>query len=151
MEQRTSNLFELQLDQSSTSYLGQISRWAKFLSIVGFIMAFLVALFGIFFSTVMANAFDQFGGSFSTGAGIGAAIFYILIALIVFFGSLYLYRFAVNMQGGLRTNDQPRVTTAFANLKSYFKFWGIIAIIVITFYALIFIFSVLAGTMAAFS
>ena len=151
MEQRSSNLFELQLDQLSTSYLGQIARWAKFLSIVGFILAFLVALFGVFFSTMMADAFDRFGGNAGTGVGIAGAILYLLIALIIFFGSFYLYRFAVHMQGGLRTNDQGRITTGFANLKSYFKFLGIITIIVITFYALIIIFGVLAGTMAAFS
>jgi uncharacterized membrane protein YuzA (DUF378 family) len=151
MEQNSSNLFELQLDQSSTSYLGQIARWAKFLSIVGFIMCFLVVLGGIFAGTIMAAAFDQLGTGFGTGAGIGAIIFYLLVGLIMFFPALYLYRFSVQMQAGLRTNDQGRVTTAFSNLKSYFKFLGIITIIVLTFYALILIFGVLAGTMAAFS
>jgi hypothetical protein len=148
MEQNTSNLFELHIDHQSGAYLRETAKWGKFLAIVGFIMCALVVLIGIFAGSIMAAAFGQMGGAYSTGMGAGAAIVYILIALLYFFPCLYLYRFATRMQVALQNNDQSNLSAAFMNLKSCFKFLGILTIIVLAFYALALIFVVLGATMA---
>jgi hypothetical protein len=145
MEQNTSNLFELHVDPQSIAYLGETARWAKFLAIIGFIMCTLIVLAGIFAGTVFSSLGDNFG----MGAlGVGAAIFYILIALLWFFPCLFLYRFAVRTQVALRNNEQQNLTAGLANLKSYFKFVGILTIVVISIYILLFIFAMLGAGMA---
>jgi Family of unknown function (DUF5362) len=152
MEQNTSNLFELQVDHQSNAYLKETAKWAKFLAIVGFIGCALIILVGIFAGSVMASAFgDMGGGGFGGGFGVVMAVVYILLALLAFFPYLYLYRFATQMQVALRNNDQAALTTSFGNLKSCFKFVGILTIIVLAFYALALVFGVLGATMAGFN
>ncbi|HYE53338.1 MAG TPA: DUF5362 family protein [Chitinophagaceae bacterium] len=147
MEQNTSNLFELHVDQQSNAYLHETARWAKFLAIVGFIACAFIVLAGIFAGSIMSSMGDGFG---MAGLGVGAAIMYILIALLWFFPCLFLYRFAVRTQVALRNNEQQNLTAGLANLKSYFKFVGILTIIFISIYLLIFIFAMLGAGMASF-
>lgn len=142
MEQNTSNLFELQVDQQSNAYLMETTKWAKFLAIVGFIGCAFIVLAGVFAGSVMSSMGDSFGLG---GLGVGAAVLYILIALLWFFPCLYLYRFSVRMQTALRSNEQQNLTTGFSYLKSYFKFVGIITIVVISLYLLMFIFLMLGA------
>ena len=151
MEQNTSNLFELQIDHQSNAYLRETAKWAKFLAIVGFIGCALIILVGIFAGSVMATTFGELGGGFGGGMGVIMAVIYILLALLAFFPYLYLYRFANQMQVALRNNDQAALTTSFGNLKSCFKFVGILTIIVLAFYALALVFGVLGATMASFN
>jgi hypothetical protein len=147
MEQNTSNLFELHVDPQSNAYLGETARWAKFLAIVGFVMCGLIVLLGIFFGTLFSSFGDSMGMGMG-GVGIGAAFMYILIALLWFFPCLFLYRFAVRTQVALRNNEQQNLTAGLANLKSYFKFVGILTIIFVSIYLLIFLFAMLGAGMA---
>lgn len=151
MEQNTSNLFELQIDHQSNAYLKETAKWAKFLAVIGFIGCALIILVGIFAGSVMATAFGEMGGGFGGGMGVVMAVVYILFALLAFFPYLYLFRFANQMQVALRNNDQAALTTSFGNLKSCFKFVGILTIIVLAFYALALVFGVLGATMASFN
>ena len=144
-----SNLFELQLDHQSVAYLRETAKWGKFLAIVGFIGCALIVLIGIFAGTIMASAFGDLGGGYG-GMGAGMAFVYILLALLYFFPCLYLYRFAVRMQVALNNNDQQSLPAALMNLKSAFKFVGILTIIILALYALAIIFAVLGATMASF-
>lgn len=151
MEQNTPNLLELHIDSQSNAYLRETAKWAKFLAVIGFIGCALIILIGVFAGSVMATAFsDLGGGGFGGGMGVVMAIIYILLALLFFFPYLYLYRFANQMQAALRSNDQAALTTSFGNLKSCFKFVGILTIIVLALYALIFVFGILGATMASF-
>ncbi len=150
MEQTPSNLFELQIDPQSNSYLREAAKWGKFLAIIGFIGCALIVLIGIFAGSIMASAFGDLGGGFGGGFGVGMAIGYILLALIAFFPYLYLFRFATQMQIALRNNDQASLTSSFMNLKSCFKFVGIMTIIVLALYALMIIFVVLGASMGSF-
>ena len=153
MEQNTSgNLFELQVDQATSGYLGETARWAKFFAILGFIFCGFIVLMGFFYTTIIGMMSNRLGGVGvgATEVGImgGVAIFFcLLIALLYFFPCLYLYNFASRMQVAIRAKDQEKLTTAFKNLKSYFRYIGILTIIVLGFYLLIFLF---AGIGAAF-
>ncbi|OQP40869.1 hypothetical protein A4H97_14770 [Niastella yeongjuensis] len=135
------NLFELQVDQQSISYLGETARWAKFLSIVGFVVCGIMILFALFFGSIMATIgrISSNSDSFSSALGVGNYAFsavYIIIALLYFFPCLYLFNFSAKMQMALRNNDQTNLNTAFGNLKSCFKFVGILTIVVLSFYLL---------------
>jgi hypothetical protein len=134
------NLFELQIDQQSISYLGETARWAKFLSIVGFVLCGLMIVFALFAGSILAT-FAKLGNTdaFGSTMGLGGAfisVIYIVIALLYFFPCLYLFNFSVKMQTALRNNDQTNLNVALSNLKSCFKFVGILTIIFLSFYLL---------------
>lgn len=147
-QQENNNLFDLQIDQSSINYLNEAARWSRFLSIIGFIYCGLMVLMGIFFGTFMARMMPLMGADSPLPAvGSGAIGFVIiLLALLLFFPAYYLYNFSSKMRRALRSNDQIVLTESLKNLKSFFKFYGILVIIVVSFYILIF-FAALIGVM----
>jgi hypothetical protein len=136
------NLFELQIDQQSIGYLSETARWAKFLSIVGFVVCGFMVIFSLFFGSIMSmfnklnSGSDAFGGSTMALGSYAFSIVYIIIALLYFFPCLYLFNFSSKMQTALRNNDQINLNAAFGNLKSCFKFVGILTIVVLSFYLL---------------
>ena len=149
MEQHSGNLFELQVDPSSSNYLSETTKWSKFLAIVGFVMCTIFMIMGIMmaitFSTDMAGV-----GLYGAGFGIGIAMVYIILGALYFFPCLYLLRFAIRMQTALRSNDQNSLVAGFANLKSCFKFMGILTIVILAFWVITFIFGIITATMNYF-
>jgi len=118
----------------SASYLREAAKWGKFLAIVGFVIIGIMVLSGLFAGAAMSmylpqEAIGMAGGGFF-------AFFHLLGALLYFFPVLYLYRFSGNMEDALRRHDEQLLTSSFANLKSLFKFVGVLAIIIFAFYGL---------------
>lgn len=141
MEQTNQNLFDLQIDHQSNNYLSEAAKWGKFLAIMGFIFCGLLVLVALFAGTLMASMMSGFGGADtgSAGAAVGGGIItfvYIIFALIYFFPCLYLFNFSAKMQAALRSNQQELLNTSFRNLKSCFKFMGILMIVMLAFWAL---------------
>ena len=142
------HLFELQIDQQSTSYLTETARWGKFLAIMGFIMIGLCTLgFAIAILTGATSSSAAFGGrSYEMGNTFQnniLPIVMIVLFLIYFFPTLYLYRFSTQMQKALINNDQETMNNSFGSLKSAFKFVGILTIIILCLYGLIIIGAIL--------
>ena len=140
-EQSTS---PLQIDPTSSLYLRETAKWAKFLSIVGFIMCGILVVLAFFIGKIMSSLspLGDIGdsttyASSSVFSGAFLTILYILIALIYLMPCLYLYRFAEKMQIALTSSDQVFLTSSFSNLKSLFKFMGILMIIMLCVYGLV--------------
>lgn len=138
--------FELQFTSMAKDYLRETSKWAKFLAIIGFI--------GIGFLVLIAFAMFAMGGSMGdmaamSGLGAGVGIVYLLLAVLYFFPVMYLYKFATKAKNALNSNNSQELTDAFENMKSHYKFMGILAIIMLSIYALIFVVVILAGIGAA--
>jgi len=125
------------------SYLAETARWGKFLAIVGFVAIGLMALGGIFFGSVLANL--------TGGVGLISPMFitmmYLILAALYFFPVLYLFRFSTKMQVALRSDNEAELTSSFQNLKSLYKFMGILTAIILGIYALIFVFAGIGGAM----
>jgi hypothetical protein len=49
------------------------------------------------------------------------------------------------MQTAIRNNDQVYLNTSFRNIKSFFKFWGIITIIALCIFVIAIIFAGFIG------
>ena len=132
-----SNLFELQVDHNGSAHLKEAARWAKFLAVLGFIVCGLMVVGALFAGTIMA-AFSSLtpGGSAGAIGGAFVSIVYILCALLYFFPCLYLYNFGAKMQVALRANDQEQLNLSFKNIKSYYRFIGILTIIGLGFMVL---------------
>jgi hypothetical protein len=121
------------------------SKWAKFLSIIGFIGVGLMVIVGIFIMFQLANLPIRIGNGLPF-AWFG--IFYILMALLYFFPVYYLFQFANNTKKGLSNNSNESVEVGLVNLKSMFKFIGIFTVVILSIYALIFLVAMVAGAMS---
>lgn len=118
----------------------ETARWGKFLGIVGFVMSGLVILGGL----------TMFGGAFNEvypGLGGGIGFIYILASLLYIFPSLYTYRFSTKIKMGLQQNDQELCSEAYNNLRRLFLFMGVLTIIVLSLYVLMFFFVLMGGLM----
>ena len=153
MEQTNQNLFDLQIDHQSNSYLSEAAKWGKFLSIMGFIFCALFVIVALFAGTAIATSMSSFSAT-SSGAGVMSGtivtVVYILIALVYFFPCLYLFNFSSKMQAALRGNQQDVLNTSFRNLKSCFKFMGVLMIIMLCFWILAIIVAIGAAVSGGF-
>ncbi|MGZ8516752.1 MAG: DUF5362 family protein [Chitinophagaceae bacterium] len=144
MEQnQDSSLFSINVDQTGKTHLAEAAKWAKFLSILGFIMCGLIVLIGIFFGSFFSMFSSRYGSSqyndlpaSSTGLGAAMAIYYVVIALVYFFPCLFLFRFATKMKTALGSGDQEVLNSSFQNLKASFRFVGVLTIIGLAFLVL---------------
>tara|TARA_B110000503_G_C7147008_1_gene413477 strand:- start:1738 stop:2220 length:483 start_codon:yes stop_codon:yes gene_type:complete len=143
------------LTKASKSYLMETAKWSSSFGILGFIGTGLMVIFSLFAGT-MFSAMNNFNPAFEDSAASAGAWFspmitfvYLLLALLYFFPSLYLFKSGRALKAGLRNDDAHQIEEGFKNLKASFKFWGILSIIFISIYILIFLIGTLAG--AAFA
>ena len=153
MEQQNQNqdagLFGLSIDTTGREHLTEAAKWARFLAIIGFVFIALFAVFAIAVGSFISNMFNRTnlfcegGSGFSTSMTIGIIIYYLCIALLVFFAYLFLYRFAVNMRMALQGNNQELLNRSFQNLKILYRYWGILTVIGLIFFALFFVIAIM--------
>jgi len=136
--EQTPQEVKLVVTEEMRSYIYEISKWARFLSIIGFILsAFLIiGSFGIGAAlTNNPSMVAQLGPLAGAGA-IGVTIVYLILALMYFYPSLLLFRFSNKGKQGVLYGDQESLDAAMMNMKSLFKFWGIFTIVIMIGYFL---------------
>ncbi len=137
-------LFGLSVDETSKAYLLDTARWTKFLSVVGFILLGLLIIVGFFTSFFLRSYSSQMGASFSSGI---LVVVYAVIAVLYFFPTYYLFKFSVQIKAALLTGSQDVFNSALSYLRSAFRFIGIIMLIILGIYALIFIIGIIGFAM----
>lgn len=133
------------IDELSQAYLIETSKWGKFLAIVGYIgMGFLVLVgLGMFFGmSILKEVADM---PFNPGI---FGIIYLIIAVVYYFPVTYLYRYSRTLREGIETGNAQKITTGFKNLKSLFKFTGIITIVFLAINILMLLFAIPAAIIA---
>ena len=136
---------ELQLDTISLVHLKETARWAKFLGIMGFIFSVLIGIAGLFAGTVLSSMSKMNPGTnmfINTGV---ISVIYLVIGLIYFLLSLYLYSFGSKMQVALRLTDQSVFNDSLLNLKRVYRMMGVITIIYLAIIALVMIGGIIAA------
>lgn len=132
------------LSSNSINFLKETAKWAKFLAIVGFVFVGLMFIAGIsmfiFGSDLNSNFSATRGFNQPTFPATFMAIIYLGMAALLFFPVMYLYNFARKMKNALQTNDNNVIESSFENLKRYYKFIGIFTIVMLSIYALMFLF-----------
>jgi amino acid transporter len=144
----------LQLNGQTLDYLNEAGKWAKFLGIVGFVVTGLVLLVfllvGMFIGTTDLAALGGEELLLVGAVGTVSILFYaVLIIVFYFIPSLFLYRFGANMQRAYATRDSDYLRISLSNIKSFFKFIGIITIIFLGIYGITILFGILFGSAAA--
>jgi hypothetical protein len=129
---------DLQVSHPVQSYLLETAKWAKFLSILGFIGCGVMIIFAFIFPAIMSLVPTPAGPgaqAMSTMKGLFTVI-YLVLAILFFFPCLFLYRFSIKVPSSLRVINQEQFEESLMNLKSTFKFYGIVCIVILSFYAL---------------
>lgn len=136
MESNTAkSIFSLTIDDECQYNLKELSKWAKFLAIIGMIMMGLIVLLGVVASISLAKLSTFYGNGFS----IGMIFAYILIALIYVYPIYTLFNFGKFTKLGLINSDQIQFNKGLQNLKSCFKFMGIFTIVILSIYGIVLI------------
>ncbi len=134
-----SNLFELQIDHEVSSHLRETAKWAKFLSIVGFVGLGLILVVVLFAGSMVASySSSPLTAAFSGGGTLQIILLLVMVALY-FFPCLFMFNFSSKMLRALHNNDQYTLVASFRQLKLCYKFIGILTLVLISIYALIFV------------
>jgi amino acid transporter len=143
------SLFELQVDHEVTSHLGQTAKWAKFLAIVGFVVCGFILLFilivALFVGRMASTSISPLGGAMGSSGGFMQVFLLIAMVVLYFFPCLFLLNFSNKMLLAIRNNDQNNLISSFRNLKLVFKYIGIITLVVISIYLLIFLIAMIGA------
>ena len=134
---------EIRLTNESIGYLKETAKWGTFLAIIGFISIGFMVLAGIFLAVFMSST--ELPGMEAMGNMAGFGFLYIVFAVIYVYPVLKLFQFASQCKKAIAHTSTDLMTEALGNLKSCYKFMGILMAIILGLYAIVFLFGGLAA------
>lgn len=143
------------LSNQDLNNLRTAGKWGRFISIVMLISMAIVLLFVVLLGgtmgTMIAATTPELAGTPFGGAGFSAFIigFYGFSILLYVYPMVQLYKFSSRAIKTADANDPVAASAAFVALKSMFKYIGILFAIVLGLYALLIVFSLVGGLIAA--
>lgn len=153
---------KLELTRLSIKHIEDSAKWGKFISIVGFVLiGFLLIVAAVMAFVLPGLNMSEFQDMQGMGANSGAsaiasgmgplmAVFYVIGAVLYFIPVLYLFNYSRQSLTAIRNTDSELLTSAFNNMRRQYKFVGILTIIMIGLYALVFIGGFIGGMLSAF-
>jgi hypothetical protein len=136
----------MSLSEDMQYFLYEGAKWARFIAVFGFIVAFILGLTAVSSSAIYSELVKVSPGAGQIPGGAqGLGIQALIGALMAFVPSLFLLRFSLNMKQGINYSSSEQLLTGLSNLKSYFKFWGIIALVFIALYGLSILMAIVGG------
>lgn len=129
---------QLVVSAAALESLNQTRPWVKFLAILGFIVIGLMVLGGI---AMLGGSSLVPGGA---GMGVVFALVYFLLALLYFMPCLFLYRYGKAI-AAIPGQGQAALDAALKNQKSFWKFMGIVTLVVLSIEVLCIVIAVVGG------
>ncbi|HEY0897843.1 MAG TPA: hypothetical protein VGD90_00870 [Sphingobacteriaceae bacterium] len=147
-DQQPEELPPMALTADSVEYLRTASTWARFLAILGFIATALIVIFSIgifmFLRSRLPDLPPRDPGVIYSDSEERARtmantlpIFYLVFAAIYFYICRHLYRFANATRSAIEISDSGELEHGVKNLASFFKTFGILAILGLAFYLIV--------------
>jgi len=130
----------IEIEKEGLMHLFETRKWTMFLSVLGFIFIGLMMIAALVVLTVSSKGF---------GFGIAFFIMMLIFIVIYFFPIYYLFKFSELSKIALSTKDNSQLTNALMYLKKHYQYMGILTIIGLSFYLLMFFFAGVAGTMSS--
>ncbi|WP_443939708.1 DUF5362 family protein [Pedobacter sp. MW01-1-1] len=130
---------KLIVTEEMRSYIYDITKWARFLAVVGFVFsAFLII--GSFGIGALISGNPQMStqlGFLGSAGSVIVTFIYLALGLLYFYPSLLLFRVANRGKHAVLFGDQENLNIAMRNLKSLFTFLGVLTIVIIVVYILL--------------
>ena len=148
---------KIEIGQETLGYLDTTRKWTMFFAILGFIGIGLMLIFGLLAGSLigklmggmssMSSMSGMEGMAPARAVGGVASIFIFVVLLIVaviyFFPLLFLFRFSKHTANAVANLDANEMNLGFKNLKSYWKYLGILVIVILSIYLLVLIIALL--------
>ncbi|SDX91978.1 DUF5362 family protein [Flavobacterium degerlachei] len=141
------------LNEDSKRFLKETAKWAYFLSILGFVGVGFMLVLAVFIGTIFSKL-DSMGGDTAMLQRMGGgfiSFIYVVIAALYFFPVYYLFQFSSKMKAAFKNEDNDALNESFSFLKSHYKFMGVLALVFVILYGIIFLFTILIGGIAFLS
>jgi hypothetical protein len=141
----SSEIRKIEIEQESINDLDTTRKWTMFLAILGFIAIGIMLIIGI-----VAGLFLSVFKTDASLSTLESGLIFILIlavTVIYFFPMLFLFRFSKHTSNAVKTLDKQELCKAFKNLRAYFVYQGILIIVMLAAYVVIF---AVAGASVAF-
>ncbi len=140
------------ISQGVLQQLAGTKPWVRFISVMMFIGAGFLLLGGLAMG-LMGGAIASASKNpmFSGGMGIGIAVVYVLLALFYLYPAVKLWKYATCIGNLLNSGTLIDLETALSQQRSFWKFVGVITLVILSLYGVIFAFFMVAGGIAAFS
>ncbi len=125
------------------------SPWVKFIAILWFVFSGLMALAGLFMlgmGPLMAKA----GGMPAIFGAVFGALYILMAVFIMLIPGLYLLRYGQAISQ-IPNNGQPAMESALLSQKKYWKYMGIMFIVFLVLYAVLFFGAIVFGVAAGLS
>ncbi len=136
-----------ELDGRGINELLTASKWARFIAIVGFVFIGLLVIMA-FFAGSMMRSFSAMGPSpISIISGGFITFIYLIIALVYFFPCLFLFQFADKTNKAIQNGDNAFLNEAMSRLRAHYQYVGILMIIALALYAIMFMVFLASGGM----
>lgn len=149
----TKDLFNLTIDEEAKAQLLETVRWTKFIAIMGFVFLGLLVIFGLFASAGISMMSEMSGVSGMRGLGgalgVGMMIVYLLVGLLNFFPTYYLYKYSVLIKPAIHSGNQEQFNLALSYQRRMYKFIGVLFLIVVAIYAIMFIFMIIGAVIGS--
>jgi heme/copper-type cytochrome/quinol oxidase subunit 2 len=143
----------IELGQEALGYLDTTRKWTMFFAILGFVFMGLMLVGSLALGSLiggltsgLSNMEGMEGvegmGAAKAAGGIASIMMFIVVlifAVIYFFPLLYLLRFSKHSKKALAEQDAGQLTLALKNMKSYWKYIGILVIIMLAVYVIFFL------------
>ncbi len=140
---QTDSLANIPVTPLMIAHLQATKPWVRFISIIMFISVgfmFLAGLIMMFIPSPMG------GQGFQIGPVMG--ILYFLLGGLYLAPAFFLHQYASSIQDLLRGGGDVAMEAALGSQKSFWRFVGILTLVIICIYALIFVF-VIFGAMSS--
>lgn len=136
----TSETTKMSVSETMKADLLSSAKWAKFLIIL--------QCFGIVFLAGLALWIlcggDTFRGQFGTATTF-VDLLYLVLAAIMIYPTIKGFGFANNAKSACLTNNEEELSCAFANMRSFLRFYGILSIIYLCFFLICIVLAIIAG------
>ena len=138
---------KLMISDVAISYLSETGKWTKFLSILGFVFIGLIVVVGLFAGSVMSFMSNGKMDNIPKGMGFFFGLMYVLMGFLYFFPTWYLFNFSNKLKTAIATKSEDDLTAALINQKSFYKYWGILTIVVLGVYILFGLFALMISSL----
>jgi hypothetical protein len=134
----------LAFNENSQRHLTETRKWTQFFSIV-----FILAL-GIIIAVVAYLFFVSSSEVYSAIPKSVAVIYCLVICVLYVFPIYYLMKFSSNAKYAIAKQDSVALAASMRYLKLHYRYMGIVAIVVLCIYAIVFLLMFLMGAIPKF-
>jgi hypothetical protein len=127
MDTEQTQVSEAKITDHMVNSVRSTKPWTRFLSILGFIAVAFMLVFGILMM-VVKNILPQANGDFPV---VLMGLMYILMSLFYLFPSMYLFKYSSAVDRFLLSGRESEMESALSYQKSFWKFVGILSLIMI--------------------